>query len=43
MSKRLVGEASVGDPYITNDTNESEIIFSIHVPFKMHSEFIESD
>jgi hypothetical protein len=41
MSKKLIGEAVVGDPCIINDTNGSEIIFSIHIPFEIHSRFIE--
>jgi hypothetical protein len=42
MSKKLVGEMKVDVPYIMKETNDSEVIFSIHFPFQIHSEFIES-
>jgi hypothetical protein len=41
MSKKLVVEAVQGKPYILDQSNDSEVIFSIHVPFKIHSEFVD--
>jgi hypothetical protein len=34
MSRKLVGEMKVDVPYIMKETNDSEIIFSIHFPFQ---------
>ncbi len=46
MSKKLVGYMEgymeVGNPYMLNERNDSEVIFSIHIPVKIHSELIES-
>ena len=44
MGKRLVGNIQVlnNDAYISTETTDSEIILSLHIPYKMHSEFIDS-
>jgi hypothetical protein len=37
----LIVHMEVGEPYITDETNNSEIVLSVHAPFKIHSEWVE--
>jgi hypothetical protein len=41
MLKKLVGTVKVKQPYIMNESNHLEVIFSVHTPFEDHSEIIE--
>jgi len=41
MSKKLVTEVVQRKPYILDESNDSEVIFSIHIPFKIHSDFVD--
>jgi hypothetical protein len=37
MPKRLVINVEQGEPYILNESNDAEAIFSLHVPLKIGS------
>jgi hypothetical protein len=41
MPRKLVGTVKVKEPYIMNESNHSEVIFSVHTPFENHSEIID--
>lgn len=41
MSNRLVVHAEVGEPYIVTETTKTEIIYHLHIPLKVESEFKE--
>jgi hypothetical protein len=42
MFEKLVGKIKVKDPYVLNESIDSEVIFSIHIPYEHHSEIIDS-
>jgi hypothetical protein len=42
MPKKLVEEIKIKEPYILNESNDSEIIFSLHILLECHSEFIDT-
>ena len=43
MTKKLIWEANVDDPYIDTELVGSEVVISIHHPFKSTADFIDSN
>jgi len=41
VGKKLVTEVKQERAYVLNESNNSEAIFSLHVPFKTNSYFVE--
>ena len=41
MPQKLVIDVKQEEPYVLNESNDSEVIFSLHIPFKVRSEFID--
>jgi len=42
MVKKLVVKIKQENAFILNESKDSEVIYSIHVPFKINSYFIEA-